>query len=276
MLDHIDKKNHDIASPNEAILILILTLVFIFLISIIMFLIGFNNSYLLLAEAFFVLPAIIYVNFKRYSWKKSFRLKSINFDIFIPSVIIGLSLSIISSELDRLVELVFPMPDFLNQAIINSFTINSFSDLIIILSSSVFFAAISEELLFRGFVQTSFENSFDVIKAIMLTSLAFSIIHMNPWWTIQIILFAIFLGVMAWKSDSVIPPMIAHFINNGLSVLMINMSESSLSWYLYKGHVNPILILIALGGLSFGMQLFYRNCDENKQETSNNRPSPEN
>lgn len=219
----------------------------------------------MLAEALIILPAFIYVKYKGYSRVKTFRLNKINSDIFLSSVFIGLSLAIVSDELDRLIALFFPMPDFFERAIIQSLTIHGISDLFVVLSSSVFFAVICEELLFRGFVQTSFENTFDVTKAIMLTALIFAIIHMNPWWTIQIIIVAIFLGVMAWKSDSILPSMIVHGTNNALGVLFINMSETSFSWYLYKDHVHPIILVLALSGLFYGVKLFYRNCDENKQ-----------
>jgi len=271
MPENYVKKDPLLADHNEAILILLITIVLTFFLGIFVLFIGLNRAHMVFAEILIVIPAYIFVNKKSYSIKRTFRLGRLHSNILFPSIIIGLSLSVISDELDRLIDLVFPMPDFFRTAIVESLTINSTSDFIIIISSSIFFAVICEELLFRGFIQTSFENSFDITKAIMLTSLTFAIIHLNPWWTIQLLFFSIFLGVIAWKSNNIIPSMIAHFINNALGILFVNLEESSFSWYLFRNHVNPFIVIAAIIGLYFGINEFYRICDENKKLISSER-----
>jgi membrane protease YdiL (CAAX protease family) len=122
-------------------------------------------------------------------------------------------------------------------------------------------AGLFEEMLFRGFLQNSLEQYGDVTRAILWTALLFATFHMNPWWLAQIVLLGVILGVLAWKSDSIIPGAIVHAINNGLSVVIINTDESRLEILVWRGHVHPFLVLAALAVLVFSLRLFYQFCD---------------
>jgi len=133
-------------------------------------------------------------------------------------------------------------------------------DFVIIFVSAVIFAGLFEEMLFRGFVQKTFEKEFNVTQAILITALIFGMMHLNPWWLVQISLFGIFLGIMAWKSNSIIPSMIVHFINNGLSLVLMNTGQENYDWYLYKNQVYIPIILVAIVFTFFGFRLFYKIC----------------
>ncbi|MFZ5516614.1 MAG: CPBP family intramembrane glutamic endopeptidase [Candidatus Zhuqueibacterota bacterium] len=216
---------------------------------------------LFLLEGLIVLPATIFIIRNNYSIIRLFRLKWVNWRVVAASLAIGLAFTIVSDEIDRIVQIFFPLPEPLAEAIQKSIQINSLSDLIIIGFSAVFLAAFVEEMMFRGFVQTGFENTFDITKAVMATSLIFAVVHFNPWWSIQVLVFGIVLGVMSWKSDSIIPSAIVHFINNGVALAFANMEKESYSWYLYKEHVS-IPILIVAGLVTFyGFKLFYHYCE---------------
>jgi len=216
---------------------------------------------LFLLEGFIILPALIFTLRNKYPITKLFRLKPVSWQVATVSMIIGLAFTVVSDEIDRVVQMLFPLPEPIGEAIQESIQIQSTADFIIIVFSAVFVAAVVEEMLFRGFVQTSFESTFDVTKAVMATSLIFSVVHFNPWWSIQILVFGIILGVMSWKSDSIIPSAIVHFINNGIALLFSNMEKESYQWYLYNGHVS-IPILVIAGFITFyGFKVFYRFCE---------------
>lgn len=255
-----------IPNQNQALLVIILTGGLIFFAGFLTIILGLKKSQFLLIEGLTILPALIFVIKGEFSLHHTFRLKTINMKIVITSVVIGFALSVLADEADRLVAMIFPMPDAFMDILKETMKISSTGELIIIVLSAVVFAGICEELLFRGFLQKSLERSFDTTKAIMLTSLIFAIIHMNPWWTIQIILLAVFLGVMAWKSDSIFPSIIAHSINNGLALIFANTEEANIGWYFTGNHVNPLIIFAAILTIFFGFQQFYRYCDEHNNE----------
>ncbi len=85
---------------------------------------------------------------------------------------------------------------------------------IIIMSSIV--AGICEETGFRGYTQVPLEKRYGPKLAIILTSLVFLLIHLSKSWATPIlphIFFAsVILGILAWKSGSLIPGIIGHSI----------------------------------------------------------------
>lgn len=220
-----------------------------------------SRKELFLLEGFIIVPALIFSIRNKFPLMKVFRLKPVSREVVAVSVVIGVAFTIVSDEIDRIVQMFFPLPEPISKAIQESIQIQSASDFIIIVFSAVFVAAVVEEMLFRGFVQTSFENTFDITKAVMATSLLFAVVHFNPWWSIQVLVFGIILGVMSWKSDSIIPSAIVHLINNGIALLFSNLEKESYQWYLYKNHVN-IPILLAAGFVTYyGFKIFYRYCE---------------
>jgi membrane protease YdiL (CAAX protease family) len=233
-----------------------------FLLGMLGMVLGLERTELFLVEIFTIVPALFFVYKKNFSPIKVFRLRAVNKKIIFSAILIGLSLSVLADEADRLLNMIFPMPEPILDALEEALKINTMWDFLIIVFSAVFLAAVCEEMLFRGFLQTSFEQSFDVTKAVMLTALLFGVVHFNPWWTIQLIIFGVFLGVLSWKSKSIIPSMIVHGLNNGLALLFQNTDKEHLKFYLYNDHVDPVLIVMSGFLLIYGLKTFYRYCEE--------------
>ncbi len=79
--------------------------------------------------------------------------------------------------------------------------------------------AAAEELLFRGLVQGSFERSLRPAPAIVLAAFLFAAIHLRPITLVPLLFLGVFLGFSVWRSRSVYPAMLGHFIFNGLAIL---------------------------------------------------------
>lgn len=79
--------------------------------------------------------------------------------------------------------------------------------------------AVCEEIMFRGYLQRSMEKSVGVWGAIIITGFLFGAYHLQ----ITNILPLAFLGIMlcyiTYVSNSIIPAMVAHLINNGGQVI---------------------------------------------------------
>ncbi|MBN2012665.1 CPBP family intramembrane metalloprotease [candidate division KSB1 bacterium] len=249
--------NPELPNHKQALLVVVITIFLTFGVGFLAMNGGMEQTQVFLVEVLTILPAIVYTKTQKFSFHRVFRLNCINRDVIICAILIGIGLTFASDEMDRLVQIFFPMPEVLLKAIEDSLKINTTTDFILIVFSAVVLAAVCEELLFRGFLQVSFENTFDVTRAVMLTALVFAIIHFNPWWTIQLIVFGIFLGVIAWKTNSVFPSMIIHFINNGTALIFTNLDESKTSWYLMGNHVNPLLLVLAIVMCVYGFRKLY-------------------
>jgi membrane protease YdiL (CAAX protease family) len=77
-------------------------------------------------------------------------------------------------------------------------------------------AGICEETGFRGYMQVPLEKKYGPGPAIILTSVVFMLIHLSHSWAAPIlphIFFAsVLLGILSYKSGSLLPGMIGHSI----------------------------------------------------------------
>jgi membrane protease YdiL (CAAX protease family) len=80
--------------------------------------------------------------------------------------------------------------------------------------------AVSEEVMFRGYVQKSFELKMTPFKAALITAIFFGLYHFNPYGIIPLILLGVFFGYAAYKTNSIIVPMVLHFLNNFIAVAL--------------------------------------------------------
>lgn len=80
--------------------------------------------------------------------------------------------------------------------------------------------AICEEIFFRGFVQKSFELSIKPFWAMLISSMVFSLYHFNPYGFVALVFLAMYLGFSANLSNSIVIPIILHFLNNLISIVI--------------------------------------------------------
>lgn len=80
--------------------------------------------------------------------------------------------------------------------------------------------AVCEEILFRGYVLRSFEKSWGIKAAVIVSGVIFGLFHLQLANFLPLATIGILLAFMTWASRSLIPAMVAHFVNNGASVLM--------------------------------------------------------
>lgn len=83
--------------------------------------------------------------------------------------------------------------------------------------------ALSEETMFRGFIQRSFELKYKKYIAVFLTALFFSLYHFNPYGFIPLFILGSFFGFAAYKSKTLLVPMFLHFINNFSAVTLYHV-----------------------------------------------------
>jgi membrane protease YdiL (CAAX protease family) len=81
--------------------------------------------------------------------------------------------------------------------------------------------ALCEELLFRGYVQTRLTGRLGALWGILLSSLLFAAFHMDGVHIVAVFPLGCYLGLIAWRSGSLLPAMLAHFVNNAVSVVAV-------------------------------------------------------
>ncbi len=202
----------------------------------------------------FGLIPLLYARWRKYDMRRLFRLNPVSWRVLFLSIATALALSVIGDELDRLLNMLVTVPDWLLESM-RPLKAQSGWDWFLIISGAVIVAAIAEELLFRGFLQVALERKGDVTRAVILTSLAWTLIHQNPYWAVEIFIIGIFIGFLAWRTDSLLPPITVHMVNNLLAVIFLNVDlESSMGWYTWGEHVSPIVLVLAVGLLIWSLR----------------------
>lgn len=264
--------------PMEAFLIIIASFIFIVLITQSLLFIfvsdpeNINQHSLALkmlitfGEVGLIIIPLVYVKSRALSYRKVFRWHPVPPFIMLWSLIIGLSISVIGDELDRIISILIPAPEFLGE-ISEALAINSVTDFFVLFFGAVIAAAFIEESIIRGFLQRSLEKYQDVTRAVIYASLAWTIIHGMLYWAIQIFLLGIILGILAWRANSIVPSIIGHATNNAAALLFYNINQEKFSGiYLWGNHVSPIILILGTMGLIFGVRAFY-NYYSNSQKT---------
>jgi membrane protease YdiL (CAAX protease family) len=78
-----------------------------------------------------------------------------------------------------------------------------------------------EEVLFRGVLFAALIKRWGVWPAIAISSVVFSIFHLNPIQIIITLIAGVYLGVMYYRLKSIIPGILLHMANNLLAYLLI-------------------------------------------------------
>ncbi len=208
------------------------------------------------------LPVIIYLRFNGLPIRKHLRINRISINTLFSIILISLGFIVIVDELDRIVYILFGEPEFLQELVEQLKIITIGNGFIIILTTAIV-APIVEEMLFRGYLQKVLEESWkDITKAILVTSIFFALVHLNPYWIVQIYLLGLVLGYLAWRTNSIIPGIFLHGLNNGFAVALNNAEDVFNRYYNWYEHVNPLWVFIAIVLIILGFKMLNKDLEK--------------
>ena len=104
------------------------------------------------------------------------------------------------------------------------FTASSFPELLVLSFVIAVTPAICEELFFRGYVQRTFERGLGA-RSIWVTGVLFGLFHFQPLGLPTLALMGILLGYLYFRTQSLLPGMVAHFTNNFMVVLLLYLAQ---------------------------------------------------
>ncbi len=149
-------------------------------------------------------------NFLRY---KSFKLSNL---VLVP--LLAVPAIVISSWLTKIVNYFYPIPEDYFAGMMELMTGKELP-LMVIIGVIAVAPAIFEELLFRGLLPRFFEKK-GVWSAIIITGILFAIFHLDFYKLLPITFLGCWLGYLLFVSKSIYIPMLAHFMNNFLAVML--------------------------------------------------------
>ena len=208
----------------------------------------------IVGQVLMVIPLIVYLKFKKLPLFHSVRFKVLKYSTIKPIILFSTGLIILSDEVDRIIQLFVPTPEYvldLNYLL----KPDSFLGAILLFVAVVILAPLGEEIVFRGFLQQVLEKHWkDLTRAILFTALIFSLIHTIPYWFFQIYFLGVILGFLAWKTKSIIAPLILHSLNNIMALLLSSLDLQQNNLYIWNGHVAPWILIFACFSVFFGFK----------------------
>jgi uncharacterized protein len=174
------------------------------------------------------------------------------------------------AESSQLINSIKFLLDSLNELIEKTFgnlirADNVLEMLLVIITISIV-PAICEEVMFRGYIQRSFGFKFKPRIAAIITALFFALYHFNPYGLIPLAIIGFYLGFAAYTSQSLVIPMVIHFLNNFFAVLLYfiigddelfksNVSDAA---SLNSNVVYFVLLLFMFVALMFFIRNYYK------------------
>lgn len=117
--------------------------------------------------------------------------------------------------------------------------------------------AITEEAFFRGFLVQG-TRALGVIIACVVSSLAFALYHGSLAQFVYQLIYGAVLYMLTVKAGSVIPSMLAHFINN---FVIITLTYFNVALDMFS----PIVIAVGLVALALGLVLLFLPCKKTEK-----------
>ncbi len=122
---------------------------------------------------------------------------------------------------DELRQLIEPIKQTIETTLKEIVRAESLPELAFVLLVVAIVPAIVEEMLFRGFVQGSFQRRLEPVRAAIYAGVIFGLFHLNPFAIIPLIGLGCYFGFLRLRSNSIIIAMTAHFMNNALAVFAV-------------------------------------------------------
>jgi len=181
----------------------------------------FGNDYLKsgTGEVLFVLlPPMIFLWLGRYNIKDTLKLnkiKPINYLIIVFLVIFALPLvGVLNALVLGIIRLIFG-----KNLPVTQLDIPDIPTLLVAILIVGVFAAVCEEVMFRGLISKSYEK-LGAVGSIALTSILFGILHRDIQKTVSTILLGALIGFIVYRTKSLFAGILAHFTNNTIAVLL--------------------------------------------------------
>lgn len=116
-------------------------------------------------------------------------------------------------------ETVFPLPESMRLFYEALLSYRGPLDFAWLLLTFAAVPAVCEEILFRGFLQAGWIRLLGSAPlGVAATALTFAVFHLDPWRFAGILILGLFLGALVHRTGSLLPAMLAHALNNVLSI----------------------------------------------------------
>lgn len=149
--------------------------------------------------------------------------------VIVCAVLASLAAIVPVLSLESLVLVHFKVPHELLDELGEMIRARSALGLLYVLLVAAAGAALGEELIFRGILQRSLASLFGKAgwgwPSVVVASLVFSLLH-DAWRMPAAFSLGMFLGILYWRTGSLLVPIVAHFTVNCTAIVAVYLAET--------------------------------------------------
>ncbi|MGA1841592.1 MAG: lysostaphin resistance A-like protein [bacterium] len=208
-------------------------------------------------------------------------IKKINIPLISLITLFSVSYMFVASELENIFTSIFGKNISFSAEFIEMARMPGLHRFLIAIIFIAVLPAIFEEIFFRGLIQNGLSRKYGDIKAIVIASILFALLHLNPSRIFPIFLLSLMLGFVFIKTMNLIYPITLHFINNLMCVFiwrydalqmkgLINTSIENLEhlsiYYMLPAVLATIIISVAIYRIRLSDNKYHHQPDERLEE----------
>ena len=156
-----------------------------------------------------------------------YKFKKISKKSIFLSFLMGIIVYFLNSYIASFFVFVLSLFGYSSSSVGNVYATYPFWLLVLNLFFTAVLPAVCEETVHRGMLLSEIKKS-SVVKAIILSSLLFGLLHINIYQFFYASILGALLAVLTLATNSIFPAMIIHFMNNALNVYMVYASVNNL------------------------------------------------
>jgi hypothetical protein len=178
---------------------------------------------------FILIPTVLLARSRTTSLTEFLRLRMPRVDLVLVSLVAVLALQQILSAyllvqdaiplpapVERIVDQIRTLMEEMYRGLLTAHSLPEFLFVVLVIAVT---PALCEEILFRGLVQGSLQETVRPLTAALVAGAIFGAYHINPFSMLPLMLLGAFFGFLVYRTGSLITAVIAHFFNNFVAAL---------------------------------------------------------
>jgi membrane protease YdiL (CAAX protease family) len=209
-------------SPRAAILLFVAVLLSNFLLGILFTAVRVDERWILITTPLVVVFwTVVAVRYFRVDPREALLLRMPSLGDLLMAVPLAIAFVILSDQISNLTETL--VPEEIRKHLLEMVRVTGPADWILKVATLGLGAAVSEELMLRGFMLSVFCRGMTRSSAILVTALLFTALHVLPLPSIAAA--GIVLGFTALATRSIVVPILIHFVNNLYVLALVNLAK---------------------------------------------------
>jgi membrane protease YdiL (CAAX protease family) len=215
----------------------------------------------------------------RYTGRSPFRcvrLDRFRPDLVLYSVLASVALIIPTLSVQTVIARYLKIPDAVIEALEAIVRAESLPELMYVWVIAALGAAVSEEFIFRGVLQNGLSSRLRGWAAVLITAAVFAILH-TIWRFPPAFILGVFLGLLYWRTGSLVPPIAAHLTINTVTIVTLYVAEiygeTAVPEWLIEERPAPVwMIVLSLLALAVLFFLIWTRSPANEEDPDYDEP----